>query len=412
VRWPGGAPEGAEVLAPAPSASPPTQAAAAAIDPSLEQARELKPYVAEPSPAVESTHIDRNIEARARAMVAPEQTSAAPAPPAPVSHVAARAFEGAIPALDPPRALEVSVDDELGHPGALPGFGSAMLLRVRFAGGEVPLWSLVAPLIVIGALAAALAAAAVSGAPSTTDSDEPAPAASASALATREASSGPSATPSARPAPAGAPASALTAPAEVEGFDLQPGKYAAKEVLGVAAKRAAREIEVAKQLRAALDRDPGLVEEPRTLSELRRLSDTPETARIVLEAMAGLPAPIAPDLLYEVWTGTVQRNDTTELARALLFSRDVRPKASPALAVALDLRVSTDCSTNQAILPRAEKDGDRRSLHLLIQLQRKYGCGPNKRQDCNPCLRGSDALDNAIKAVKDRREPRTFSAKR
>jgi hypothetical protein len=390
---------------------PPAQAAATPIEPPLEPARELKPYVAESLPGVESTHIDRNIEARARAMVAPEQSAVA-TPPAPVSHVTARAFESAMPALDPPRPLEVSVDDELGHPGALPGFGSAMLLRVRFAGGEVPLWSLVAPLIVIGALAAALAAAAVSGAPSTTDSDEPAPAPSASAVAAREASPEPSPARSARPAPAGAPSAALTPPAEAEGFDLQPGKYAAREVLGVAAKRAAREIEAAKQLRAALDRDPGLVEEPRTLSELRRLSDTPETGRIVLEAMAGLPAPIAPDLLYEVWTGTVQRNEITELARALLFSKDVRPKASPALAVALDLRVSADCQTNQAILPRAEKDGDRRSLHLLIQLQRKYGCGPNKRQDCNPCLRGGDALDNAIKAVKDRREPRTFGGKR
>jgi hypothetical protein len=189
---------------------------------------------------------------------------------------------------------------------------------------------------------------------------------------------------------------------------MPPGKYVAKDVLGVAAKRAAREVAAAKQLQAALDRDPGLVEEPRTLGELRRLSESPETARIVLEAMAALPAPVAPDLLYEVWTGTVQRNETTELARALLFSKDVRQKASPALAVALDLRVAQGCPQNQAILPRAEREGDRRSLHLLTQLQRKYGCGPNKRQDCNPCLRTGDALEVAIKSVKDRKEPRVF----
>jgi hypothetical protein len=214
--------------------------------------------------------------------------------------------------------------------------------------------------------------------------------------------------PSARPAPSSVASSAPLLPGQVEGFDLPPGNYVAKDVLSVAAKRAAREIAAAQKLQAALDRDPGLVEEPRTLSELRRLSDNPETARIVLEAMAALPAPVAPDLLYEVWTGTVQRNETTELARALLFSKDVRPKASPTLAVALDLRVAQTCPENQAILPRAQKEGDRRSLHLLTQLQRKYGCGPNKRQDCNPCLREGDALDSAIKAVKDRREPRLF----
>jgi hypothetical protein len=142
---------------------------------------------------------------------------------------------------------------------------------------------------------------------------------------------------------------------------------------------------------------------------LRRLSDNAVTAPGVLESMAALPAPIAADLLYEVWTGTVQRNATTELARALLYSRDVRPKASPALAVALDLRVSTSCKENQAILPRAEQDGDRRSLHLLLQLQRRYGCGPNKRQDCNPCLRKGDEVERAVKAVRERRDPQPFA---
>jgi hypothetical protein len=361
-------------------------------------------------PQVDSTHVDRTMEARARAMVAPESTAVAPAKAAVASAAFALPQAAPVPAMEPPRPLQASDDDDLESPGALPGFGSAMLLRVRFAGGEVPLWSLVAPLIVMGALAAALAAAAVSGAPSATDPDEAA--AAASALPTREgsplASAAPSsATASARPAATPA-ASADPALGQTEGFDFPPGNYVSKDVLSVAAKRAAREVLAAKQLQAALDRDPGLVEEPRTLSELRRLSDTPETARIVLESMAALPAPVAADLLYEVWTGTVQRNETTELARALLFSKDVRPKASAALAVALDLRVAQSCQENQGILPRAQKEGDRRSLHLLIQLQRKYGCGPNKRQDCNPCLREGDALESAIKSVKDRREPRVF----
>jgi hypothetical protein len=142
------------------------------------------------------------------------------------------------------------------------------------------------------------------------------------------------------------------------------------------------------------------------LAELKRLTESPETARVVLEAIAALPAPVSADLLYEVWTGTTQKNDATELARALLYSRDVRPKASAALGVALDLRVAQSCTDNQAILPRAEHEGDRRSLHLLLQLQRRYGCGPNKRLDCNACLRGSDGVESAVKAVRDKREPR------
>jgi hypothetical protein len=41
-------------------------------------------------------------------------------------------------------------------------------------------------------------------------------------------------------------------------------------------------------------------------------------------------------------------------------------------------------------------------------LQRRYGCGPTKRQDCYACLRRGDDLELAIKAVKERREPRIF----
>jgi hypothetical protein len=67
------------------------------------------------------------------------------------------------------------------------------------------------------------------------------------------------------------------------------------------------------------------------------------------------------------------------------------------------------CEDAKPLLARAVKEGDRRSLHLVIKLQRKYGCGPNKRQDCYACLRKGDELENAIKAVKARPEPRTLS---
>jgi hypothetical protein len=76
--------------------------------------------------------------------------------------------------------------------------------------------------------------------------------------------------------------------------------------------------------------------------------------------------------------------------------------------VSLDLRQAERCEDNARIVPRAIEHGDRRALHLLTKLTRKYGCGPNKREDCYPCLRGSDALDQAVKAVKNRREPKTF----
>jgi hypothetical protein len=200
------------------------------------------------------------------------------------------------------------------------------------------------------------------------------------------------------------PASSAVLPA----LDSLPPRMRASEVLEIAGKLAGRELAQARVLAAQLDRDPSLAQDDKTQAEMRRLLDNPETSRHMLAVIATLPGPISADLLYEVWTGTVLRNETTDLARALLLSQDVRPKASPALSVSLDLRQAESCAENEKLLPRAIEHGDRRALHLLIKLTRRYGCGPNKREDCYPCLRDSDAVDQAVKAVKNRREPKTF----
>ena len=248
---------------------------------------------------------------------------------------------------------------------------------------------------------------AASAASSAVAADEPMPVNSGASAA--PASASPSSNPS---APAANASDAVVADASgdtLSAYELKPLSYASKDVLQLSQQRANAALTRAQSLRATLARDPGAVEEPRTLSEIARLIDNPETSRLALEATAALPAPQAADLLYEVWAGTAERTEATELARALLYSKDVRPKASGALSVALDLRTAVSCEENLALLPRAQKDGDRRALHLLIKLQRRYGCGPNKRLDCYTCLRDGTVLDDAIKAVRDRKEPKTFA---
>jgi len=138
---------------------------------------------------------------------------------------------------------------------------------------------------------------------------------------------------------------------------------------------------------------------------LLRASQSPETARDALAAMAAVPGPISADLLYEVWTGTVERSGNTELARSLLLGRDVRAKASAALLVAIELRETETCEGHAKLLPRATEVGDKRAFGPLSRLLRRTGCGPGKKSDCFPCLRTGDALKNALEAVKLRREP-------
>jgi hypothetical protein len=88
-----------------------------------------------------------------------------------------------------------------------------------------------------------------------------------------------------------------------------------------------------------------------------------------------------------------------------LLGKDVRPKASPALAVALELREAETCEENLKLLAKATELGDKRSLAPIARLGRRTGCGPAKRDDCFACLREGDALKNALVAVKKRREP-------
>ena len=188
------------------------------------------------------------------------------------------------------------------------------------------------------------------------------------------------------------------------------GSLSSRELVLLAEAHAEQKHAAASELREKLAQNPALGKDSAVQTQMLHLAEDPATAADALSAMALLESPTGSDLLYDVWTGTTVRTDTTELARALLYSPDVRPKASVALGVALDLRVAETCPQYQATLPKALTDGDRRALHLLAKLNVKRGCGPKKTEDCFACLRDkSDELTATINAVKSRRPP-TFTS--
>lgn len=142
-----------------------------------------------------------------------------------------------------------------------------------------------------------------------------------------------------------------------------------------------------------------------TKKKIEELADDREVGNDMLKMLASLPGPVGPDLLYTVWAHTHHKTDTTELAEELLYSKDVRPKASPALSVSLDLRTETDCGKMKKLLETAEKQGDRRSVVPILKLNDKHGCGPKKRADCWACLRKTTLIKDALKAVNKNRAP-------
>ncbi len=278
----------------------------------------------------------------------------------------------------------------------MPTLGAALAAQVRFAGAKLPLWGILLSTVVPVLCAAGLALLLMSSPQAST---------SMTAVGSAQATE-----PEAPAAPlaqaAGEPSEATLKALEARQADT----LSTKELLTLAQGRSSRDLAAVRAVRDELARQPDGAKDRATLGKLRDFANNPLTAPDALAAMAALPGPLSADLLYEIWTGTAARTDTTELARALVYSADVRSKASPALAAALELRAAETCEANKAALGHVTKDGDRRALPALLKLKRKQGCGPNKKQDCFACLREGDELEDANKALKGRKAPNPFGA--
>ncbi len=132
-----------------------------------------------------------------------------------------------------------------------------------------------------------------------------------------------------------------------------------------------------------------------------------DTAREVIGLIATLPGPLGPDLLYDFANDKKTQPELAKLSDELLLNKQVRPKASPALAIVLDLRDATTCEARRTLLEKAPEVGDRRMLSLAVGYVKKTGCGNANRQDCNPCLRddNSKILRTALAKVQGRKPP-------
>lgn len=129
---------------------------------------------------------------------------------------------------------------------------------------------------------------------------------------------------------------------------------------------------------------------------------SPETMLAAFQEVTQWPGSTGPDLLYAVWEKAAGGSRAASLAQQLLYSADQRAKASPALQVALDLRAATSCDDYLRVLPAVVRDGDQRSSATLRYLGHSDGCGTDGKQDCYPCLREGQLLDNALEAVERR----------
>jgi serine/threonine protein kinase len=110
------------------------------------------------------------------------------------------------------------------------------------------------------------------------------------------------------------------------------------------------------------------------------------------------------DILYDIAFGASGRLYPQAAVRAKrsVATESVRGRASPALAVLLDLREARGCEGKHAILERARDQGDARLLPMLEPWNSTRGCGFLNAADCYPCMRKDSLLSDATSAIGQR----------
>jgi eukaryotic-like serine/threonine-protein kinase len=117
----------------------------------------------------------------------------------------------------------------------------------------------------------------------------------------------------------------------------------------------------------------------------------------------GAMGPRGADIAYDLVTTPNVRPWVQSRAETFLQSPAFEKVATPNLRAIVKLRYSAGCDEKRALLASLKKESDERALFELVPLQDKSGCGARKKDDCYPCLRTTNELDDAIAAVRARK---------
>jgi hypothetical protein len=109
------------------------------------------------------------------------------------------------------------------------------------------------------------------------------------------------------------------------------------------------------------------------------------------------------DIAYDLVTTSNVRPWVQTRAETFLQSPSFEKVSTPSLRAIVKLRYSAGCEEKKALLADLKKIADERALFELVPLQDKAGCGARKKDDCYPCLRTSNDLDDTIAAVRARK---------
>ncbi len=129
---------------------------------------------------------------------------------------------------------------------------------------------------------------------------------------------------------------------------------------------------------------------------LAAVTGTPVDLDAALTVLEGPLGAAGVDLLLDLSTRPGLTPATKNKITQSLAKPEVKAHASPAAALTLELKGTKTCDARYAMLDRASREGDARTLALLKTMQAKNGCGFLGMRDCWPCMRKDGALDGAI----------------
>jgi hypothetical protein len=153
----------------------------------------------------------------------------------------------------------------------------------------------------------------------------------------------------------------------------------------------------------ALSIDPEFQNNAQVASLVFQTAQVKSSSDAAFALLEGAMGSRGADIAYDLVTTPNVRGWVQSRAETFLQSPAFDKVATPSLRAIVKLRYSAGCDEKKTLLSDLKKNSDERALFELVPLQDKSGCGARKKDDCYPCLRTSNDLDDAIAAVRTRK---------
>jgi hypothetical protein len=153
----------------------------------------------------------------------------------------------------------------------------------------------------------------------------------------------------------------------------------------------------------ALSIDAGFQNNAQVASLVFQTAQVKSSSDAAFALLEGVMGSRGADIAYDLVTTSNVRPWVQSRAETFLQSPAFDKVATPSLRAIVKLRYSAGCEEKRSLLGDLKKVSDERALFELVPLQDKTGCGARKKDDCYPCLRTSNDLDDAIAAVRTRK---------